>query len=379
MTLYIGLMSGTSMDGIDVALVQLPENKLVHGLTRQYSNLVKSQLINLMHEQKSKLAELCQLHTLIGREFAYAVHDILRVSGYSAADIKAIGSHGQTVCHDATTPIPYTLQLGCGHTISSLTGIEVVADFRTRDLVHGGHGAPFAPLYHLELFRQEQEAVAIVNVGGIANVTLLEPNKGAKGWDVGPGNCLMDAWIYHHLHQPYDVDGAWAAEGCVIEPLLKNLLSDPFFRQLPPKSIGKEYFSLAWLTSYGSDVYKAEDVQATLVALTASCIAQNILLNPVPETSNQSALISEQPHPKKIYLCGGGTHNKQLVQMLTNYLSQKTIHSVADLSVDPDYLEAMMFAWLASQTLQHIPMDLRGITGSKSTSILGAIYPVKKQ
>jgi len=352
------------MDGIDAALIDLPSHQLIHGITKKYSEEVRSALSLLMSELHASLSNLCQLNTLVGRDFAHAVYQLLDESGYSATDIRAIGSHGQTICHDTSTTIPYTLQLGCGHTISSLTGIEVVADFRTRDLVNGGQGAPFAPLYHQELFGKYGEHAAVVNVGGIANVTFLNPDEEIKGWDVGPGNCLMDVWIMKHHAKGYDESGNWAAQGKVVQPLLEHLLADSFFHQPSPKSIGKEYFSLSWLESHLNNAYKAVDVQATLLALTASCIAESI--------------VESNTTPKKLYLCGGGTHNVHLLNTLSCFLPGINVASVNDLGVNPDYLEAMMFAWLASQTINSIPINLSPITGSKGKAILGAIYPITK-
>ena len=363
MDLYIGLMSGTSMDGIDAALVELPSNKLIHGLTRKYSEETRKSLAELMLTQHTSLADLCRLNSLIGQDFARAVKQVLNESDYAASSIKAIGSHGQTVCHDATAEFPYTLQLGCAHTIAELTQINVVADFRTRDLVNGGQAAPFAPLYHQKLFSHYDEAVAVVNVGGIANISFLYPGQKTRGWDVGPGNCLMDAWIDYHQGKNYDEQGAWAAQGQIIQPLLKQLLADSFFSQATPKSIGKEYFSLDWLNHYLKDDYKAVDVQATLLELTSLSIA--------------GCLIDAEQELKQLYLCGGGTHNKQLFLSLARLLPGVNVGSVIDLGVNPDYLEAMMFAWLAAQTINSIPVDLSSITGSIKSEILGAIYPVK--
>ncbi len=362
MSLYIGLMSGTSMDGIDAALVDMPLNRLIHGVTLKYSDEVHHLLTQLVNEQQINLTTFCQLHVLVGREFARAVQQLLDESKVDAQVIRAIGSHGQTVCHDAMGAIPYTLQLGCPHTISELTGIEVVADFRMRDLVNGGQGAPFAPLYHQELVSHTNEAIALVNVGGIANVTLLAPSQSTIGWDVGPGNCLMDAWINKHLNKEYDAQGAWAAQGRVLPELLRAMLADPFFKELPPKSIGKEYFSLSWLATLLPKEFNPQDIQATLLALTASCIGNSIL---------ESGLAI-----KKVYLCGGGTHNTQLHTYLSQLLPNVLVASTVDLNINPDYLEAMMFAWLACQTINRTPVDLSSITGAKKPAILGALYPV---
>jgi anhydro-N-acetylmuramic acid kinase len=361
MSLYIGLMSGTSMDGIDAALVDMSTNKLLYGITKKYSDDVKNRIDNLLDGTDLSLVSLCQLDTLIGREFADAANGLLQEAKLLATDIRAIGSHGQTICHNTDSSIPYTLQLGCGHTISSLTCITVVADFRTRDLVNGGQAAPFAPIYHQELFAKDRVNVALVNIGGIANITLINANQPTKGWDVGPGNCLMDAWIAKHRGKSYDAEGAWAKQGEVIAPLLTRLLTDPFVLHATPKSIGKEYYSLAWLESYLKPEYKAVDVQKTLVAFTAQTIADTV--------------INAQKTVKDLYLCGGGTHNVLLHQMISNLLPGVAVKSIAEIGVNPDYLEAMLFAWLAAQTINQKALDLSAITGSKKPAILGAVYP----
>lgn len=363
MALYIGLMSGTSMDGIDAALVEMPTNKLHCGITKKYSNETKRSIEALIEGKNLSLAAVCQLNTRIGQEFASATNDLLREAKMPSKEIVAIGSHGQTICHDTRASIPYTLQLGCGHTISSLTGITVVADFRTRDLVNGGQGAPFAPLYHRELFNNLGADVAVLNIGGIANVTFISSDQKTEGWDVGPGNCLMDAWINRHQGVAFDEDGSWAMQGKIINPLLDQLLSDSYLGLPSPKSIGKEYFSLSWLERSLKDEYKPVDVQATLAALTAHSVATTLL---------------KKDNVTNLYLCGGGTHNRYLRTLLMKLLPNVSVRSVADIGVSPDYLEAMMFAWLAAQTINHIPVDLAAITGANEPAILGAIYPITK-
>ncbi|HHT0591635.1 TPA: anhydro-N-acetylmuramic acid kinase [Legionella anisa] len=364
MTLYIGLMSGTSMDGIDAALVDVSTNTLLYGITKKYSDEVQRRMEKLLSGTDLSLASICQLNTLIGREFAYAANDLLQKAKLSASDICSIGSHGQTVCHDTTCTIPYTLQLGCPHTISTLTGITVVADFRTRDLVLGGQGAPFAPLYHQKIFGDTNNHVALVNIGGVANITLINANEPIKGWDVGPGNCLMDAWIMKHQGKSYDADGAWARQGEIIEPLLETLMSDSFITSSAPKSIGKEYFSLLWLERHLKENYQPVDIQKTLLAFTAKTIADTVL--------------KEKNHVETMYLCGGGTHNLALLYMLVQLLPKTGVKSIAEVGYSPDYLEAMMFAWLAEQTINQIPVDLCTITGARQPAILGAVYPVIK-
>lgn len=361
MALYIGLMSGTSMDGIDAAVIDSVSNKLVCGLTKQYSKEVKQRIGELLDGSNLSLASFCQLDTLIGREFADAANELLSEAKLSANDICAIGSHGQTLCHDMTSSIPYTLQLGCAHTISSLTGITVVADFRTRDLVNGGEGAPFAPLYHQELLAEDHADVAVVNIGGIANITFINAHQPTQGWDVGPGNCLMDAWINKHQGTSYDGNGDWAKQGKLIDSLLEELLADPFMHSAAPKSIGKEYFSLTWLQSHLKSEYKPVDVQKTLVVLTARTIADTVM--------NFKNKLNE------LYLCGGGSHNSTLHYEIANLLPKISVKSTAEIGISPDYIEAMLFAWLAEKTINKKAVDLRAITGSKCLEILGAIYP----
>lgn len=362
MPLYIGLMSGTSMDGIDAALLELPSNRLIHGITKKYSTHVKDQLIKITENQSAEFASICQLNTLIGREFAEAVNQLLHEHAVSAQAVTAIGSHGQTICHDAEAVVPYTWQLGCAHTISSLTGITVVADFRTRDMVNGGQGAPFAPIYHSELFKNTLEPIALVNIGGISNVSFIDTDHSVKGWDIGPGNCLMDAWINRHQHKEFDENGEWASKGTLIEPLLNKLMEDQFFRLKPPKSLGREYYSLRWLDTYLEPGYSAVDVQATLCFLTAQAIA--------------NAINAETIKPSTVYLCGGGTHNSYLHSILNQLITQTTVKSIEDKGVSPDYLEAMMFAWLAAQTMNQKPIDSSKVTGAKKPGILGAVYPM---
>jgi anhydro-N-acetylmuramic acid kinase len=362
MNLFIGLMSGTSMDGIDAALVDVHTNQLIEGRTYPYSEGARSFLEKIVESNTIKAHELAQLNTVIGREFAFAVHHLLADTRYSSDEIIAIGSHGQTIAHDATAAIPYTIQLGCPHTIAELTGIKVIADFRTRDLVIGGQGAPFAPLYHQVLFGKAILPSAVVNVGGISNITYFSP--AIRGYDIGPGNCLMDAWINKHLTMPYDKDGAWAAAGSVIPSLLESLLADPYFKLKAPKSLGKEYFSTDWLAKHLKAHDSAPDVQATLLAFTARTIADDI----------KSNLISTKNTTPAIVLCGGGAHNKMLCETLKKELPGLKINTSQALGINPDFIEAMMFAWLAEKALSQTPLDFKAITGAKKAAVYGAIY-----
>ncbi len=359
MSLFIGLMSGTSMDGIDAALVDISNNTLIAGITRAYGEKAQQALRDVVSGEPIMPARLRQIDTLIGREFAYAAQQLMATTHVPTDQIIAIGSHGQTICHDVMADIPYTLQLGCAHTIAELTGKMVVADFRTRDVVLGGQGAPFAPIYHQALFGSLTYPIAVVNIGGIANVTYLAHGE-VRGHDVGPGNCLMDVWVHQHLNQPYDQGGQWAATGRVIQPLLSRFLADPYFKLASPKSIGKEYFSLEWLLSHTQPDYASHDIQATLLALTVTSICQ--------------AIEGFDLRPEQLAICGGGVHNHALLKALSAQLPDQVVASTSAIGVDPDFLEAMMFAWLAAQTVNQIPIDLTRITGAKHPAILGAIY-----
>ena len=364
MPFFIGLMSGTSMDGVDAALVDVSTHTLIAGITRPYSEAAEQLLQAILRGEQTGLYVLSQLNTVLGREFALAVHQVLEKARVSPEEIVAIGSHGQTICHDAEADIPYTVQLGCAHTIAELTGISVVADFRTRDIVLGGQGAPFAPLYHQALFASLGIPLAVVNVGGIANVTFISPGMGVRGYDTGPGNALMDLWAQKHLETPYDKNGAWGASGCVIEPLLSALLDDVYFHLPAPKSIDKAYFSEHWLSSFLRPSDASQDIQATLVALTAVTIAQAIKASECGLT--------------RAVLCGGGVHNETLMNAIRAQLPDVQIDSTAAFGVNPDFLEAMMFAWFADKTLNNVPLDLTRITGAKHPAILGAIYPATR-
>lgn len=363
-SLYIGLMSGTSMDGIDAALIDFSSNSFIAGITRPYSSEARHYLNAVVSGELSGLKNYSQLNTVLGREFAGAAIELLEKTQLSASSIQAIGSHGQTLCHDPTADIPYTVQLGCAHTIAELTGITVVADFRTRDLIVGGQGAPFAPIYHQALFKGQDYPLAVVNIGGIANVTYLANESTVKGYDLGPGNCLMDAWIYKHLGYDYDNNGHWAASGRVIAPLLKKLLADPYFQRKPPKSAAKEYFSLNWLRQHLQADYASTDVQATLLMLTATAIAQGIQ--------------TEAAAPR-LLICGGGVHNSVLINTLSELLPEIKVASTESININPDFIEALMFAWLAAKTLSRTPLNLSQITGSKRSTILGAIYPYRTE
>ena len=361
MKFYIGLMSGTSMDGIDAVLLNANTQQLFFGATYPFSTQVKSALNLILLNKTYELAQIYQLHILLAREFATAVTKLLKASDIKKSAIIAIGSHGQTILHniDTISSMSYTWQLGCPHTLSVLTGIKVVADFRSRDVALGGNGAPLAPLYHQELFGNLQLPVVIVNIGGIANLTLLTAHK-ICGYDIGPGNCLMDLWIYLHANQNYDTQGLWAAQGNICHDLLTAFLSDAYFHKIAPKSIGREYFAMSWLEKYNCHNYSAVDVQATLLQLTAILIS---------EALKQLCL-----KPQYLLICGGGTHNSLLLTRIATLLPETIVTSTEKFAISPDFIEAQMIAWLAAQRLRKRKFNLKNITGSTQSTVLGVIY-----
>lgn len=361
MSLFIGLISGTSMDGVDAALLDSSTNRLIAGATFPYPEQMREELLAFHAFKKYSPQALLQLNRRLGEIFSHAAINLLQQTEYTTSDIVAIGSHGQTIYHDPNSEIPTTLQLGCPHTIAERTGITVIADFRTRDMVVGGQGAPFAPYYHHVLFKHQKVSLVVVNVGGISNVSFIRPDLPPVGYDTGPGNVLMDAWIYKHQRLAYDKHGEWASKGQVIPDLLNTLLGDPYFKKPSPKSIDKGYYSISWLIKHLSTDAKPEDVQATLLHLTAHSIADAI---------KQTA-----PECVQVILCGGGAHNTALMNALRLYLPECLVDTTAAFLINPDYLEAMMFAWFARQTLDYQPIDLTHITGARKPTMMGAIYP----
>lgn len=357
---FIGLMSGTSLDGIDAALVDFagPQPRLVAALCLPFEPALRAELLTLQSTQEQELHRAALAANDLSIASARAVTTLLTQAGVAPGEIKAIGHHGQTIRH--RPELGYTLQIGNHALLAELTGISVVGDFRSRDVAAGGQGAPLVPAFHQAIFGSPSETRVIVNIGGIANLTVLDPHQTVRGWDSGPGNMLMDYWIGQHQGQAYDADGAWAATGQVREELLNHLLADPYFTLPAPKSTGRDLFNADWLQRHLLQAqWPAADVQATLCALTACSIAD-------AARSTQAATL---------YLCGGGAHNATLRRMLASRLPGTTIQTTADLGVDPDWLEAMAFAWLARTCLQHEPANLPAVTGAKGPRILGAIWP----
>lgn len=380
-SLYLGLISGTSADGIDAALVRFDDRdddrlraQLVFGRTYAWSPELRMRLVELgQDDARLSLDDIGELDVALGRAFADAALNALADSGTPAAQVAAIGSHGQTLrhrphgrCGDGT--LPYTVQLGDPSTIAERTGLRTVADFRRRDVAAGGHGAPLLPALHAALLRARDEARAVLNLGGIANLTLLPPTHpgpgpalAVRGFDTGPANGLMDAWCLRHTGAAFDRDGAFALQGRVNDALLARLLDEPWFAQPPPKSTGRDQFNLGWVESKLRGSETAADVQATLLLLSARSIAD--------------ALRATQPDTARLIACGGGVHNSALMAALTTELSGMRVESSAAHGLDPDFVEAMGFAWLARETVHGRPGNLPGVTGAAGPRVLGAIYP----
>ncbi|MGV8961739.1 MAG: anhydro-N-acetylmuramic acid kinase [Stenotrophomonas sp.] len=363
--LFLGLMSGTSADGIDAALVQFPATggcRFVHGHTHPWAPETRDTLIALGQGADIRsLDQLGQLDASVAIAFAQAANQLLALAAVEPAQVQAIGSHGQTIRHRPQADPAFTWQLGDGNRIAELTGITTVADFRRRDIAAGGHGAPLMPAFHRAMLGDADEERAILNLGGIANLSLIGRDGGILGFDTGPANALLDSWCHRHRGQPYDADGAFAASGQVDEALLARLCADPWFALPPPKSTGREQFHLDWVESQlGSSPLTAADVQATLLELTAATVAD--------------ALLTHLPQVRRLLLCGGGVRNAQLVRRLGARLPGVILQSSAAFGLDPDYMEAMGFAWLARETLAGRPGNLPSVSGARGPRILGAIY-----
>jgi anhydro-N-acetylmuramic acid kinase len=359
--LYVGLMSGTSLDGVDAVLVDLsqPRPKLLAKYYLPLSDALKSDLLALHRPGHNELHQAQMAGNGLARLYAEAIYPLLSQTGIAATRINAIGCHGQTIRH--CPEHGYTLQIGNAALLVELTGIAVVNDFRSRDIAAGGQGAPLVPAFHDKMFRHPDIHRVVVNIGGISNLTNLPPNGDASGFDCGPGNLLMDAWCAQHIGKPFDAGGAWAASGRVLSALLELMLNEPFFALRPPKSSGRDLFNMVWLRNKLRGDEAAEDVQATLLELTCLAIVQAI--------QQHCGSVAE------IYLCGGGAHNQTLHHRLAILLPDSSVQSTDTLGVDGDYLEAVAFAWLAQQTLHGKPSNLPLVTGASHTCVLGAIYP----
>jgi len=369
--LYIGLMSGTSADGIDAALVAFPEGdaddaprcRLLAAHTHPWEPSLREELVALGQGRAlGSLDVLGRLDALVGQAFAAAANQLLAIAGVPATRVGAIGSHGQTVRHRPLAEPAFTLQIGDANRIAEATGITTVADFRRRDVAAGGHGAPLMPAFHLAMLGSAGEDRAVLNLGGIGNLTLIPREGIVRGFDTGPANALMDSWCQLHTGQPFDADGAFAASGRVLPALLAQWQAEPWFDLPPPKSTGREQFHLDWALAAPAAAGAAPaDIQATLLALTVATVSE--------------ALLRHLPDARRVLVCGGGVRNRLLMERLATRLAGIDVVSSQAHGLDPDYLEAMGFAWLASRTMAGRSGNLPAVTGARGHRILGAIHP----
>ena len=353
------------MDGIDAVLARIDEDDIEVRNARKYAwpRDVAATLRKAASNEAIQPSELGHIDALVGEHFAAAALNLLGSSGVVPEKIRAIGSHGQTIFHAPDSAVPFSMQIGDPNRIAHRTGITTVADFRRRDMAAGGQGAPLVPAFHEAVFGALGK-IAVLNIGGIANLTFLSgsPLESTFGYDTGPGNCLMDAWIRRHQDKPFDKNGAWAATGTVNTAILNRLLTDPYFVKLAPKSTGPEHFSLPWLdqTLAQFPPISPADVQATLLQLSVQTVAD--------------ALRRSSTAVARILVCGGGVHNSQLIRRLGALVAPRPIESTATHGLDPDWVEATAFAWLARQTLDGRPGNLPAVTGASSPVLLGGIY-----
>jgi anhydro-N-acetylmuramic acid kinase len=367
--LYIGLMSGTSLDGVDGVLADFSNSspRVVAFSTAPFPQSLREELLALNTAGNNELHRAALAANALMRLYASVVQQLLHQSRLAPKDVRAVGAHGQTVRHrpqefDGTG---YTLQLNQPSLLAELCGIDVVADFRSRDLAAGGQGAPLVPPFHQQFFGHPDQMRAILNIGGISNLTLIDPaNPGQLlGFDCGPGNTLMDAWCLQHTGASFDDGGQWAARGQVNPALLRRLLAEPYFSRPAPKSTGRDLFNPEWQAAALAQCapVSAADVQATLAELTARCCIDSLL--------------ACAPACEQLIVCGGGALNRHLIQRLQALLPQSKVSSSAEHGLPPLQVEATAFAWLARQAVHRLPASLPGVTGARGPRILGGIYP----
>lgn len=361
---YIGVMSGTSLDGIDVVLAAISDKFVAEqsSLSVAFPIELKKRILNICQGQATTLSEVGKIDRELGSLYADAINQLLMQTSLTAEDIIAVGCHGQTVWHEPEGEQPFTMQLGDNNRIATLTGITTVGDFRRRDMAYGGQGAPLVPAFHLAVLGLSTEKRIVLNIGGIANITALLPGAYVKGYDTGPGNMLMDTWTWRNKQQAFDEEGEWASRGQVDHVLLKAMLNDPYFRRSPPKSTGREYFNIQWLEQHLAHFpsISAENVQATLCELTAASIAEQVLLCGGCE---------------RLIVCGGGAKNSFLMQRLAALLPGIEVAPSDKFGLSGDDMEALAFAWLAARTVAGLSGNLSSVTGASQETVLGAIYP----
>lgn len=361
--LYIGLMSGTSLDGIDLAIVDFSSSqpKVIHCETTPYPKNIVTRLRQLNLGQNLSFDSLYSADVELGELYAQTVNTALTNQNIDANQIRAIGCHGQTLYHKPEGSHPYTVQIGDPNVIAVRTGIDTVADFRRKDVALGGQGAPLAPLFHDYLFGDAEAHRAVINIGGIANISYLSPGEPPRGFDTGPGNTFMDYWISKHRSEMFDRHGDWAASGKVQHDLLQSFVDgEPYFQAEPPKTTGTEYFNPDWLTTHNPGDYSPEDVQATLCELTALTICREIE--------------KHCPLHSQCYVCGGGALNKHLLSRIQDLLDGESVKTTRALAIDPLFVEAIGFAWLARQRINSDTIELSSVTGSSRSAVLGGLY-----
>ncbi len=361
--LMIGLMSGSSFDGIDAVVVAFDDDKGIPRLQgaffQAYPVELRCALLALNSQQDNELHLSQMMAVQLAQYHAQAVAQLLLQVGLQAQQIRALGVHGVTIRH--RPECGYSIQIINAALLAELTGIDVIGDFRSRDIAAGGQGAPLTPAFHQAIFADSVQTRAVLNLGGISNITYLKPNATTLGFDCGPANVFLDAWCMQHTGAAFDRGGQWAEQGRVIPNLLQQMRADPYFKTQPPKSTGRDLFSVEWLQQFDLAQYDAVDVQATLLQLTARTIAQ--------------AVVDYLEIPQVLYVCGGGAHNTALLRQLARLLPKTTVLTTQALGVDPDYVEAIAFAWLAYCFIKKQPANLPAVTGAQGLRILGAYYP----
>jgi len=364
---YIGLMSGSSLDGIDAVLARWDGEK-IHILAthfQSYPDILRLKLRHLVEGSGSEdpLHQFGQTHSLLGHHYAKAVLQLLAQTQVIPAQVAAIGCHGQTLRHCPSGESAYSLQAGDPHIVARLTGITTVSHFRQADMIAGGQGAPLAPVFHAATLSEPGRNTAVINIGGIANISIIDQHGNViYGYDTGPGNALMNDWSQSHLNQPYDDGGTWASQHHPSPVLLDKLLSDVFIQKKPPKSSGRDYFHLSWLQKHIHNLSLSPgDIQASLCEFTARTIAD--------------AIGNHTPEQARVIICGGGWHNHFLVKRIRALCAPREVQSTESLGIDPDFVEAAAFAWLARCCIHQQPLCLKSVTGASLPSILGSITP----
>ncbi|KAE9539015.1 anhydro-N-acetylmuramic acid kinase [Ursidibacter maritimus] len=368
---YIGVMSGTSLDGVDLALMDFAQTppKLIASDFTSMPEPLRFAIGEIVKKGEVTLQQLGEVDHQLGLLYADCINHFLTKQGLKASQIEAIGCHGQTIWHSPQSPFPFTTQIGDMSLVAVKTGITTVGDFRRKDMAYGGQGAPLVPAFHQAFFADEQRITAVLNIGGISNVSLLVPDQETIGYDIGAGNTLLDLWIETRQGKRFDQNGEWARTGQIDQQLLDILLDEPFFQQPPPKSTGRELFNLQWLQKKLAQYHailpsiSAENVQRTLLEFTAQTIADAL-----------QKINNPQHLPCILLICGGGARNVLLMERITALLPHWQVSTTTEYGLDIDYVEAAAFAWLAYQRIHHLPSNLPSVTGATQAVSLGAIF-----